>query len=79
MQLVNKFREYLLEEEFKLTILKNKVNAVNYQKIGHFDSNKIEIYYQDGCVVITGKSLVVSRLVQDEILVTGVIKNIELR
>lgn len=79
MKLISKVRNYLLEEEFKINVYKNKVNIVNYMSIGHFDSTKVVVIYNDGEVVIVGSSLVVSKLMNDEVLITGVIKNIELR
>lgn len=79
MKYLDKLRNYLLEEEFKINILNNKIDIVNYSSIGHFDSNKIMVRYTDGTVIINGTNLVVSKLVNDEILITGNIKNIELR
>ena len=52
---------------------------VNLYSIGHFDSNKVIIRYDKGTLVITGENLVVSKLMHDEVLVLGNIKNIELR
>ncbi len=79
MQIIKNLRSYLLEDEFQIRILDGKVNVVNYDSIGHFDSNKVILKYQMGSIVITGDHLVVSKLLTDEILVTGNIKNIELR
>lgn len=79
MNYKDKFRAYLKEDEFKITILKNKVNVVSYESIGHFDSNKVMIRYNDGTLIINGDNLVVSKLLNDEVLVTGVIKSVELR
>lgn len=79
MKLINNIRSFLLEDDFEIRIYKNKVNIVNYDSIGHFDSNKIMIYYRDGTIIIKGENLVVSKLLNDEILITGIIQNIELR
>lgn len=79
MGIVHKFRDYILEEELKITILENKVDIVNYTEIGHFDSNKIIVRHAKGNIVVNGNNLVVSKLLIDEVLITGTIKNIELR
>lgn len=79
MKLVSNIRSFLLEDDFEIRVYKNKVNIVNYDSIGHFDSNKIIIYYNTGTILIKGQNLVVSKLLNDEILITGVIQNIELR
>lgn len=79
MRSINKIRSYFLEDELEIKVYKNKVNIVNYDSIGHFDSNKVMVYHDTGSVIITGQNLVVSRLVTDEVLITGDIKNVELR
>lgn len=79
MDVLNKLRSYISEDEYKITILNGRINILNYKEIGHFDANKIVVKYNEGSTIITGNSLVVSRLMNDEILITGVVKNIELR
>ncbi len=79
MSVVHRFREFLLEEHFEISIKPGQVHLMNFTKIGHFDSNKIVIYHEGGWVEINGKSLVVSKLMQDEVLITGNIGKIEFR
>ena len=79
MKIVNNIRSYILEDELKITILENKINVVNYIDIGHFDSNRVIVKSKNKDVVIHGKDLVVSKLVTDEVLVTGIFTNIEFR
>lgn len=78
MKMINKVRSYLLEEEFTVNIFKNKVNVINYTNIDHFDINKVVIRHDDGILKITGRNLAVSKLLIDEVLITGDIQNIEL-
>lgn len=79
MQLIKNLRSYLLEDEFQMKILEGRVNVVNYDSIGQIDSNKVVLKHAKETIVITGNHLVVSKLMTDEILVTGDVKNIELR
>jgi len=79
IRLIKDIRSYILDEEFKLIYLKNKVNIINYKSIGHFDSTKVIVRSNDFNVIIKGSNLVVTRLVNDEILITGTINNIEFR
>ncbi len=72
-------RNYILENDFKIIYLSNKLDIVNYSDISHFDSNKIIINYNDGSVLINGKNLVVSKLLKDELLIEGSINKIEFR
>lgn len=79
MSIINRFRNYLLEEEFTVNIYKNKVNVVNYISIDHFDSEKVIIRHADGFLNINGKNLIVSCMLKDEVLIIGDILKIELR
>lgn len=72
-------RNYILESDFKIIYLTNKLNIVNYSDISHFDNNKIIINYSDGSVLIGGNNLVVSKLLKDELLIEGSINKIEFR
>ena len=79
MHIINSIRSYILDEEFKITILKERVNIVNYTSISNIDDNKVTIKYDNGNVIIKGNDLAVSRLMNDEILISGKINSIEFR
>ena len=79
MKIIDEIINYVIEQEFEIRIINNKVDVINYKDIGHFDSNKVIINYSDGSVVIKGNNLVVSKLMNDEILIGGEIKGLELR
>ena len=68
-----------MDEQFKVSIFKNKVDICNYDSIGYLDHDLIIINYCDGQILIKGEKLVVSKLLNNEILISGVIKNIEMR
>ena len=77
MKLLSNFRSFLLEDNFSLNIYKNKIDIINYTSIGQIENDKIVIRYDTGSLIIKGEKLVVSKLLNDEILITGIIKNIE--
>ena len=79
MNIINGIRSYILDDDLKITIVNNKVNIVNYRDIGHFDSNKIVVKVNNGEVIVKGNDLVVSKLLNSEILITGNFSNIEFR
>ena len=79
LNLLNNLRDLVLEEQFKINYIKDKLNIVNYKEISHFDSNKIIVNYIDGSIVIGGQDLVISKLVSDELLIEGKIEKIEFR
>lgn len=72
-------RTYILENEFRINILYNKINIVNYQEIDHFDDEKIIIRYDRGIAIIKGKNLIITKLLNDELLIEGKIRNLELQ
>ena len=79
MSIINSIRSYILEDEFKITILNNKVNIVNYQSIGIIDTNKVVVKYDFGSVSVRGDNLVLSKLMNNEILISGNIYSIDFR
>ena len=72
-------RNYILETDFRINYIKDKLNIVNYECIDHFSDEKVIIRYSGGLVVIKGENLIISKLLNDEILILGKIKNIELK
>lgn len=79
MSLIKDMREFILENEFKITYFNNKLDIVNYTNISHFDSTKIILNHAKGSIVISGDNLYVSKLLIDEVLVEGSIQKIEFR
>ena len=75
--MLNQLRSYILENEFKITILTKKVDIVNYLEIDHFDDTKIIVRYDKGIVKIKGENLTISKLLNDELLILGTIKVVE--
>jgi len=79
MNLIKRTRNYLLDETFNMRVLKNKIDICNYVSIGYLDNDLIIINYIEGEIKIKGENLVVSKLLDDEILISGEIKTIEMR
>ncbi|MEG2322445.1 MAG: YabP/YqfC family sporulation protein [Bacilli bacterium] len=72
-------RTFILEDDFKITYLNNKIDIINYVKIEHFSSDKIIINYNKGTIYVIGNYLYVSKLMNDELLIEGKIERIEFR
>lgn len=70
-------RTYILENEFKITILIGRIDIVNYLEIDHFDDTKIIVRFEKGTVIIKGENLSISKLLNDELLILGKIKTVE--
>lgn len=79
MNILNDAKSYILENDLKIIIINNKIDIVNYVDIGHFDSNKVIVKSKTKDIIIKGNDLVISRLMNDEILITGDFKGLEFR
>ncbi len=75
--MLNNLRSYILETDFKITILKSKIDIVNYIEIDHFDDTKIIVRFEDGHLIIKGENLTISKLLNDELLIIGKAKTID--
>lgn len=72
-------RKYLLENDFKMTLTDGNVDILNYQEISVFDDNHIIIKSNGKFITILGNNLIITKWLDDEILVNGEITKIELR
>ena len=79
MELFTNIKDYISENNYKITITNNVINIVNYIEIKEFSSTKIIIKYKNGYTTIDGKSLVISKMLDNEILIMGSINSILLR
>lgn len=79
MNIASGIRSYIFETDAKITITNNKLDITNYIDIGHFDSNKIIVKLNNKNIIIKGNDLVVSKLLDSEILITGEFKTLEFR
>ena len=79
MNIVDGIRSYILENDLKITIVNKNINIVNYKDIGHFDSDKIVVKTDGKDIIVKGSDLVVSKLMNSEILITGDFNTIEFR
>lgn len=78
IKILNKITDYIYDKKMSLHIYEGYLNIVNYKEISNFSSNKVDILYDNGKITINGKNLVVSKLLDNELLINGEIKNIEL-
>lgn len=72
-------RSYLFDNQFKITVVNNKVNVVNYQEIDSFDDEKIIVRHKDGIAIIVGNNLTITKLLDEELLINGDILKLEFR
>ena len=68
---------YLIDKTYSITIKDNSVHIINYIEITDFTNEKVVIKHNKGNTIITGGNLVVSKMINDEVLIEGKIKNVE--
>lgn len=78
MKLYQELRNYIDSQNFKLTYTNNYLNIINYIKIIILEETRIDVLVKEKIIKIKGQDLKLLRLLNQEILITGFIKNIEL-
>ena len=76
MKLFNYLNRYIVDDEFKVIIMDDYINILNYIEILDFSSKEISIKYNGGIMFIKGSELVVAKMLDDELLIRGNIKSI---
>lgn len=77
MKLFNYLDRYLIDNDYKVTICNNEIHIINYQEIEDFSSTRVVVRYNGGVTVLLGTDLVVSKMQDEELLITGKLKSIE--
>lgn len=73
---INKF---IKNNEFSINILDNLININNFIDITILESNKIVLEIPNGYLKIYGDNLVIKKLLDNEILITGIINSLEFK
>ncbi len=73
----NRVREFINDSEFRLTILEDRVHAVNYTKIISLEDERISLLTKKSRIIIKGEHLLLNKLLDNEILISGKVTNIE--
>ena len=68
---INKF---IKNNEFSINILENLININNFIDIIILESDKIVLKIPSGFLKITGNDLIIKKLLDSELLITGTIK-----
>lgn len=71
MKLIKKIDNYINDKKYSMIYKNNKLNIINYSEILDFSSTLITIRYEDKVYYINGKNLVISRMMENEVLITG--------
>ena len=78
MDIFNKLDRCLTDKDYKIIIKNNYLNIINYNEVKDFSNTKIIVSSRNSTTTITGENLVISKMQDNEILITGQIETIEL-
>ena len=76
MKLIRIMNDYINDKKFSMIFKYNKLNIINYSEIIDFSSTLISVRFEDSIYHIEGSNLVISKMMENEILITGDISNI---
>ena len=71
-------REYINETELKITLLKNRVNVLNYDRIRDITDKELSLTKGNDKIKIIGNNLKLNKLLDQEVLIIGNILRVEL-
>ena len=72
-------KEFLLDNTFNIIIKKDYIDIINYQKIDILEDDKIIITIDNKKIIIVGNNLKPIKLLNEEILIKGIISKLEFR
>lgn len=78
MKIINNIRNYINDPYQEIIIRKNYIDITNYIKLGIIKDSEIEVIGEFN-IIVKGNNLVIKKLLNSEILISGDIKNIEFR
>ena len=77
MGFIGRLSGYLTNDDYRVTILKKGIHIINYVEIVDFSSNRVIVRYKDGITTFNGNDLVISKMMDDELFVTGKLVSVE--
>ena len=69
---------YINDDRFKIVYWNNSVNIINYDNILEINNDKITLENNNKFIVIKGSNLTLNKLLDNEILIVGIISEIDL-
>jgi sporulation protein YqfC len=76
--MIKELINYIKDSKFKIVYVNNSVDVINYDKILEVRNEVITLEKENKVVLIKGTDLKLDKLLDNEILITGTISQIEL-
>ena len=78
MRLISKLDRYLEDKTYEIIIKENSINIINFKEVIDFSVNKISLRCDNKIINIEGKNLTISKMLDEEVLITGIIFNVRI-
>lgn len=79
MKIFERIENFIDNKDLEIHFIKNKLYITNYSEIFDFNNTRIVLKQKDSTININGKNLVITKLINEELMICGEISNIELR
>lgn len=76
--MLRKIKEYVIDSTFSFTYRDSMIHIINYDDLISMEEERISITYGNKRMIIRGQNLIVRKLMDQEVLITGEIEEIEL-
>lgn len=73
----NSISNYINDKEFRFSVYENKIHIINFKRIITLEDNYISLLSQNKKINIKGINLILTKLLDNELLIKGEISNIE--
>lgn len=77
--MINKIGNYLNNNKYKMIIDEETIYIVNYKRLLSLEDNYISLLTNNKKIEVSGKNLKLKKIVENELLIKGLINKIEVR
>ena len=75
--MLNKLKDYINDNEFRITIFSDRIYVVNYKEVLSLEDERISFSTSNGRIIVKGDHLTLNKLLDNEVLISGKTKDIE--
>lgn len=76
--MLKSLNRFIKNDDYTINIWENNINIINFSEILILEENKVVLLIKNKKITVTGENLTINKLLDDEILLKGKIKTIEL-
>ena len=76
--MIKEIINYIKDDKFKIIYVNNSVNVINYDRILEVTCKMVTLEKEKKIILIKGEELKLDKLLDNEILIRGLIKKIEM-